>query len=82
MRPNTLHTVLSTSNCISYGQHFYATSTIRDTCWAIIHLVVMNETLTNEDHPKAWVYLNRILMFSLRAFFGMDISSSMFIFFY
>ena len=41
MRPNTLHTVLSTSNCISYGQHFYTTSTILDTCWAIIHLAAL-----------------------------------------
>ena len=49
-----------------------------DTCWAIIHLAVMNQTLTNQDHPRAWEYLDRILLLSLRAFFQTDISAGMF----
>lgn len=75
MRPNTLHAVLSTSNCIAYGQHFFATSTIRDTCWAIIHLAIMNSTLTNQDHPRAWEYLNRLLLLSLTEFNQMALDS-------
>ena len=72
MRPNTLHAVLTTSNCIAYGQHFFATSTICDTCWAIIHLAIMNGTLTNQDHPRVWEFLNRLLLFTILGFKSKD----------
>jgi hypothetical protein len=76
MRPNTLHAVLTTSNSIAYGQHFYATSTIRDTCWAIIHLSVMNETITNQEHARAWELLNRLLMLSLVGYLDQESNPS------
>ena len=68
MRPNTLHAVLTTSNCIAFGQHFYASSTVQSTCFAIIHLAIMSNTLTNQVHPRAWELLNRLLLLSLSKF--------------
>jgi hypothetical protein len=73
MRPNTLHAVLTTSNCIAFGQHFYASSTIQSTCFAIIHLAVMSNTITNQVHPRAWELLNRLLLLSLSKFNKMGI---------
>jgi hypothetical protein len=65
MRPNTPHYVLTVDHSITYGRYFYATSTVRDSCWAIIHAVIGNSTLTSTEHPRTIQLLRRMLLWSL-----------------
>jgi hypothetical protein len=67
--------MLTTSNSIAYGQHFISASTIQSTCDALIHLVVMDNTLTNQVHPKAWQLLNHLLLLSLSRFKRLGMAS-------
>lgn len=50
MRPNTPHAVVTPDNSICHGGHFYATSTLRDTCYGIFHSFVSGTLTTNTDH--------------------------------
>jgi hypothetical protein len=65
MRPNTPHYVLTLQNSITLGRHFYATSTILETCFAYIHCGILNAALTNTDHPEADQLLARMLILSV-----------------
>lgn len=47
MRPNTPHVVFTPEPAICLGGHFYATSTLRDTCIALMHLFVAGNIITN-----------------------------------
>jgi hypothetical protein len=60
MQPGTPHFVITLSPSVALGQHFYATSTIRKTCWSFIHTCVLNGALTNTDHPKMEKLLQRL----------------------
>jgi hypothetical protein len=61
MRPCTPHFVLGVDNAIMTGRHFYATSTIAQTCYGIIHTFVMNHVITNTQHNDTRTYLRRML---------------------
>jgi hypothetical protein len=65
MRPNTPHHVVSFDNCISIGQHLFPRATIRQTCFAILHLGVAGEGLTNTVHPAAAKVLRRMAYLSM-----------------
>jgi hypothetical protein len=68
MRPNTPHYVLTVDHSITYSRHFYATSTIRDTCWAIVHCTIGSNTFTNTERPHTTQLLRRILLWSLEEY--------------
>lgn len=61
MRPNTPHYVLGIEDTIIHGRHFYSSSTISDTCFAIVHTFVMNHSLTNQSHDHTRTYIRRLL---------------------
>lgn len=63
MRPNTPHAVFSPEHTICHGGHFYATTTMRDTMFAIVHTFVSPHVLTNTDHPSHGILLRRIAAF-------------------
>ena len=50
MRPTTSHYVLTLENSITFGWHFYTTSTISDSVWGAIHAFVLGTTVTNVIH--------------------------------
>ncbi|KAJ3507583.1 hypothetical protein NLJ89_g6218 [Agrocybe chaxingu] len=52
MRPNTPHFVFTPSSSICHGAHFYATSTIRETCFGIIHSFVASRYISNTEHER------------------------------
>jgi len=68
MRPNTPHYVLTLEHSITLGRHFYAASTMMETCLAYIHCGILNGAITNTDHPDAQRLLNRILLMSIREY--------------
>jgi hypothetical protein len=61
MRPNTPHYVLGTDHSIMLGRHFYSTSTISDSCFAIIHRDMMEWLVTNQHHQKTSTFLRRMM---------------------
>jgi hypothetical protein len=64
MRPNTPHFVITTEHAICHGGHFYAMSTIRDTCFGIYHTFIGGGTLTNTEYSlHANQMLTRMLFF-------------------
>jgi len=50
---------------ITYERQFYAISTIRDTCWAIIHAAIGKCVFANTKRPGSTQFLRRILVWSL-----------------
>ena len=50
MRLNTPHLVVTPEHAICHGGHFYAMSTIRDTCFRIYHMFVGGSALTNTEY--------------------------------
>jgi hypothetical protein len=68
MRPNTPHYSLTVDHSITYGRHFYATSTIRDTCWAIVHCTIGQSTLTDTERPRTTQLLRRMLFWSIEEY--------------
>jgi hypothetical protein len=63
MPPGVPHWVLSTSNAICVGRHFYATSTIRSSILGIVHEFLLSGSLTNEDHIETRTLLYQLLVF-------------------
>jgi hypothetical protein len=63
MRPNTPHAVFTPENVICHGGHFYATSTMQDTMFGIVHTFVSPVTLTNTEKSKHGLLLRRIAGF-------------------
>lgn len=61
MQPGTPHYVITLAPSIVLGQHLYAASTIRQSCWAILHTTILNKSLTNVDHPRTEQLLQRML---------------------
>lgn len=61
MRPNTLHFVVGLDNTIVHGRHFYATSTIFESCLGIIHTFVLGLQITNQTHERARMLLRRLM---------------------
>lgn len=64
MRPNTPHVVFTAEHSVCIGGHFYATSTLRDTCYGMYHTFVAGSIVTNAQHTKhAFMLLSRLLAF-------------------
>lgn len=64
MRPNTPHAVYTPDHAICHGGHFYATSTIQDTCFGAFHTFVSSSTITNTEHVlDSRCLLRRLLQF-------------------
>src|SRR5215475_13877424 len=64
MRPNTSHTVVTTTPSICTGGHFYSTATIRESCFAIIYCFLAGTILTNNDHASdSFLLLGRVMGF-------------------
>jgi hypothetical protein len=64
MRPNTPHVVFTAEHSVCLGGHFYATPTLRDTCYGIYHTFVAGSLVTNAQHTKhAFLLLMRLLAF-------------------
>jgi hypothetical protein len=57
------HWVLSTSNAICVGRHFYAKSFIRSSVVANVHSFLMGASLTNQDLPETRTLLYQLLVF-------------------
>jgi hypothetical protein len=57
------HWVLSTSNAICVGRHFYAKSTIQSSVVANLHSFLMGGSLTNQDLPETRTLLYQLLVF-------------------
>ena len=61
------HWVLTISNAICIGRHFYSKSTIRSSVVANIHTFLLQGSLTNQDAPKTRMLLYQLMVFwSLR----------------
>jgi hypothetical protein len=63
MPPGVLHLVLSTSNAICVGRHFYASSTIRSSIVGIVHCFCLGPAITNEDALETRTLLYQLLVF-------------------
>lgn len=63
MRANTPHAVFTPEHSICHGGHFYATSTMRDTFFGVVHTFMSPNALTNTDHPAHSLILRRIAAF-------------------
>ena len=55
--------MLSTSNAICIGRHFYAASTIRSSIVVVAHAFLLSASLTNEDHIEMWTLLYQLMVF-------------------
>jgi hypothetical protein len=64
MKPNTYHYVLTLENSITFGHHFYAASSIRNSIWGAVHCSLYGDTVTNIDHPLVTTFLRRMLFHS------------------
>ncbi|KAF8891503.1 hypothetical protein CPB84DRAFT_1748939 [Gymnopilus junonius] len=64
MRPNTPHYVFTPTPTIAHGGHFLATSTIRQTCYGLIHTTLSGHLITNTTHAeKCRKLLGRLVSF-------------------
>ncbi|KAL0574807.1 hypothetical protein V5O48_007164 [Marasmius crinis-equi] len=63
MPPGMYHFVYTLEPSICHGRHFFCSSTIRQTCWALFHSFVLGRTITNTDHTKNRTSLVRLIAF-------------------
>jgi hypothetical protein len=63
MRPNTPHIVFTLEHAICTGGHFYATSTLQDTLYALEHNFFLGHLITNTDHIPSRLLLRRLAHF-------------------
>ncbi|KAJ3492597.1 hypothetical protein NLJ89_g11200 [Agrocybe chaxingu] len=61
MRPNTPHAVYTPVPTICHGVHFYATSTMQDTLFGIVHTLVAGTYITNTQHITARRLIHRLV---------------------
>lgn len=61
MQPNTPHAVLTLSNSIFEGAHFYSLTTIRDTLASLIDTLIRGLFITNNSHPDLRMLLRKIV---------------------
>ncbi|KAK7434870.1 hypothetical protein VKT23_019973 [Stygiomarasmius scandens] len=48
---------------ISYSEHFFCTSTIRETTWALCHVLSKGNDLADQDHPEHRTFIAIILAY-------------------
>ncbi|KAL0061898.1 hypothetical protein AAF712_011274 [Marasmius tenuissimus] len=75
MPPATYHVVFTLEPTICNGRHFFSSSTIRQTCWALFHTLILGHAITNEDHTISRGVLVRLLGFWHQLFTGNNWSS-------
>ncbi|KAJ3488570.1 hypothetical protein NLJ89_g11603 [Agrocybe chaxingu] len=63
MRPNVVHSVITTGHSICHGGHFYATSTIQETVCGLIHSFICRDLITNTSHHPSRLLLRRLMQF-------------------
>ncbi|CAA7258846.1 unnamed protein product [Cyclocybe aegerita] len=63
MRPNIVHSVITTGHSICHGGHFYATSTIQETACGLIHSFICCDLITNTTHHPSHLLLRRLMQF-------------------
>jgi hypothetical protein len=67
MRPNTAHAVFTPDNVICHGGHFYASSTMQDTMFGIVHTFMSHmcsPTQTSQHMALSCVALLHFIMMS------------------
>jgi len=68
MRPNTPHVVITTGNSIVYGGHFYSSSNLQDTFYGIVHCLMANNFITNNDHVESRRLLMRMMQYFYKCY--------------
>jgi hypothetical protein len=63
MRPNTPHVVVTLEHSVFNGGHFYATSTIKQTFYGLIHCLVAKRYISNTSHAPSRFVLRQMLAF-------------------
>ena len=64
MRPNTPHVVFTAESAVCLGGHYYATSTLRDTCYGVFHSFVAGSVITNASHVReSFMVFARMVVF-------------------
>jgi hypothetical protein len=66
MPPGVPHWVLTTSNAICVGRHFYGSSTVSLSILAIIRCFFLGASFTNEDALQTRTLLYQLLVFWCR----------------
>lgn len=61
MRPCTPHYVLTQEPTIVFGKHFYASSTIADSCVGLVQTLLHDRIITNTTHGDVHHFLGCIL---------------------
>ena len=67
-----MHAVFSPENCIFDGGHFYATSTMKDTMFGIVHSFIRHFH-TNTDKYSHGPLLRRILIYYYKVLVSKDL---------
>ncbi|KAK0429602.1 hypothetical protein EV421DRAFT_1914393 [Armillaria borealis] len=62
-RPNTLHTVVTETNSLVFGQHFFPASAIRSVVMGWIHMAFLSFVITNIEHWDMRVLLLRMMAY-------------------
>lgn len=62
MRPNTLHSVFTPTHSICHGGHFYATSTLADTCYGLLHTFLERDLTNCLPRDETRMVLGRLLV--------------------
>lgn len=63
MPPNTPHAVLSPTNSIFQGGHFYALTTMRDTHAGLVHMLTQERYITNTSHPPLRMMIRKVVAY-------------------
>jgi hypothetical protein len=61
MRPNTPHVMVSPNHSISHGGRFYATSTIRESCYGVFHTFLYSPNALHSSDSR--IILRRMLVY-------------------
>lgn len=57
MRPGTRHYVLTLKPTMVFGKHFYSSSTLRETCFSLVHTLLADNIITNTSHARLTHYI-------------------------
>lgn len=57
MRPGTRHYVLTIKPTMVFGKHFYCSSTLRETCFSLVHTLLADKVITNTSHARITQYI-------------------------
>lgn len=63
MRPCTLHYVITTDNSTALGRYFYASSSIADSCFGLVHAMFCDDGVTNASNDHTHTIIRRIFSY-------------------